>query len=495
MRRIPSNFLKQTYDLLVIGGGINGASIAHIAARRGMKVALVEKGDFAGGTSGRSTKLIHGGIRYLENLEFDLVYESLHERRVQLQAAPHLVKPLGILIPVYRGDKRPLWMMRLGVFLYDILAGSCLIRKHKALTAGEISDMGTGLEKAGLTGGVIYYDAQMDDFRLCLENVLAAADAGADVANYMEVVSYIKEGSRTAGVTARDLLDGTTLEIRAKQIVCAAGPWTNGLLRMDHPKAPKKVRMTKGIHLVCRGQVSKYGLLISSKSDNRIFFVLPWMGNSLIGTTDTNYAGNPDKVAVDQEDIDYLLAEARRVFPGADFGSDKILASFAGLRPLIRRGGSPTKVSRKHMIYRSRSGVLFVVGGKYTTYRKVACDCVDKFRRGPYGMKGFQLRGMDAPAVSVEEIARQRGVPSEIVSALMEKYGTAWAEVLDLAFETKDGLEVVSDNPLAIRAQIDYAVQIEMARTPDDVLRRLSLNFTDRLSEKCRNAVAESLKF
>ena len=487
------HFSNQIYDLLVIGGGINGAAIAHIAARRGMKVALLEKGDFAGGTSSRSTKLIHGGIRYLENLEFDLVYESLHERRIQLEAAPHLVKPLGILIPVYRGDKRPLWMMRLGVFLYDLLAGSCVIQKHKGLGASEIASMHTGLKKDGLTGGVIYYDAQMDDFRLCLENVLAAAEAGADVANYMEVVSFLKEGERAIGVRARDALDGSESEIRAKHIVCAGGPWTNGLLRLDAPAAPKKVRMTKGIHIVFRGQLSPYGFLISSKADNRIFFVLPWMGNSLIGTTDTNYIGDPDKVAVEQADIDYLLAEAKRVFPGADFGPGQIMSSFAGLRPLIRRGGSPTKVSRKHMIYRSPSGIFFVVGGKYTTYRKVACDCVNKIKRGPYGGREFKLYGTAVPP-DPEDAAREYGVSARILSALMEKYGTKWKDVLNLALEMADGLEVVSDNPLAIRAQIVYAVRVEMARTPDDILRRLSLTYTNEISEKCRTVISEVLR-
>ena len=203
MIRDIRRFQESCYDLLVIGGGINGAAISQLAAKRKMRVALLEKGDFASGTSSRSTKLIHGGIRYLENLEFDLVYESLKERALQLQVASHLVKPLPFVIPVYQGDRRPLWMMKFGVFLYDLIAGSDKIQKHKGLSAQEVLAMEPGIQKEGLTGGVIYYDAQMDDARLCLENVLMADAYGAHVANYVKVLSFIKENNRVVGVRAR----------------------------------------------------------------------------------------------------------------------------------------------------------------------------------------------------------------------------------------------------------------------------------------------------
>jgi glycerol-3-phosphate dehydrogenase len=484
---------NQLYDLLVIGGGINGAAIAHIAARRGLKVVLAEKGDFGSGTSSKSTKLIHGGIRYLENLEFDLVYESLHERQVQLRAAPHLVKPLGIIIPVYRGDKRPLWMMRLGVTLYDALAGRAVIRGHQPLPAQKILEMAPSTLADGLCGGVLYYDAQMDDFRLCLENILSAADAGADVFNHCEVRSLIKERGKAVGAKVGDLLTGQTAEISAKNIVCAAGPWTNQLLRMDDPRAAKKVRTTKGIHLLYPGQVSEYGFLIPAKKDNRVFFILPWMGHSLIGTTDTSYGGSPDDVRCDEEGIEYLLREARRVFPGFGFERKRVLSCFAGLRPLIRRGGSPSKVSRKHLIKRSRSGVWFVVGGKYTTYRKVAADCVDRIKKGEYGHAIFSLHGGAAVSESAADIAKTSAVEEDLAVRMVAQYGSRYPEVLELIRKNPRLSEPVSADPRAVKAQIVYARQSEMARTPEDILRRLSLSDRKDISRECLSAIGEVL--
>ena len=238
MIRDIERFKRTTYDILVIGGGINGAAIAHLAAKRGMKVALLEKGDFASGTSSKSTKLIHGGIRYLENLEVDLVYESLKERHIQLTAAPHLVKPLPFVIPVYEGDKRPLWMMQFGVFLYDLLAGRYRVKPRKNLTREEVIRLEPGIEQNGLKGGVLYYDAQMDDARLCLENVLMAAHYGAHVANYVKMVSFVKENGRIAGVKANDMLGIREFEVRANRVICAAGPWTNEL-----PSSPPSLKI------------------------------------------------------------------------------------------------------------------------------------------------------------------------------------------------------------------------------------------------------------
>ncbi|MFA6599974.1 MAG: glycerol-3-phosphate dehydrogenase/oxidase [Candidatus Omnitrophota bacterium] len=494
MERNPDHLAKTPFDLLVVGGGINGAAIAHIGARRGLKVALLEKGDFASGTSSKSTKLIHGGIRYLENLELDLVYESLHERRLQLEAAPHLVKPLSIVIPVYHGDKRPLWMMKLGVSCYDGLAGKAVIQKHRNLTAAEVLELAPAARREGLRGGVLYWDAQMDDFRLCLANVVSAVQAGAQAVNYVEVISFIKDNDRAVGVRAVDLLADHTLEVYAKNVVCALGPWTNQLLRMDNPSAPKRIRMTKGIHLVYPGKVSAHGFLIPAKKDDRVFFILPWRGNSLIGTTDTVYSGSPDDVRTESEDVDYLLSEADRVFPGVRFEKSSVLSTFAGIRPLIRRGGSPSKVSRKHMIHRSHSGIWFVAGGKYTTYRRVAVDCLDKIRRGTYGLKHFRLHGGGNLLQTAEDSAREFNVPPEAARAVMSAHGTAYRDVLQRVLGRPEFGQIVCEAPLILKAQIVHAVEAEMARTPDDVIRRLALDSLVNVPAECLGAIEEVLK-
>jgi len=480
---------------LVIGGGINGAAIANIAAGRGLSVALLEKRDFASGTSSKSSKLIHGGIRYLENFEFDLVFESLRERAIQLKCAPHLIKPLRFIIPVYAGDKRPLWMMRLGVFLYDQIAGKYRIGKHKSLSREELMRLEPGIRREGLTGGVLYFDAQMDDARLCLENVLSAGEKGAHAANYAEVVSFIKENGKAVGVKAKDGFSEESFEIKAKKILCAVGPWTNQLVRMDDPRAEKKVRTTKGIHLICAEKISDHALLIPSRRDNRIFFVLPWQGSSMIGTTDTDYIGNPDRVDVRREDINYLVEETRRVFPSLAFDEKDITATFAGLRPLVRYYGAPSKIPRKHHFFETKSGVLFVIGGKYTTYRKIAEDCVNKITV-PRREKEYLLYGSGEIAEGSPEIAREYGLDEEIVFALKGKYGSKYLEVVELTKRDAKLKERIFPGLPIIKAQIVYSAEAEMAVTADDIFsRRLSLGYSPKRTweaeEALRKAIAE----
>lgn len=476
MKRNLDNFVKKEYDLLVVGGGINGAGIAHLAADHGLKTALLEKNDFASGTSGRSTKLIHGGIRYLENLNFGLVKESLKERATQLEKAPHLVKPIPFIIPVYKKDKRPLWMMKLGVLLYDKLAGSNSIGKHRSLGADEIARLVPGIKREGLQGGILYYDAQADDARLCLENILRAAETGADIANYVEVTSFLKEGRRVVGVSARDALRGRLFTVRARKIICAVGPWTNRVLKIDDPRAGKKIRTTKGVHIVYKGKFSDHALLLPSDRDGRIFFVIPWMGNSLIGTTDTSFVKSPDEVKATDSDIRYLSENTKRAFPGADFSSKNIITSFAGLRPLVRKKGSPSKVTRSHAISKTRSGLTFVTGGKYTTYRKIAEDTLRKVFKMRIS-KPFQLYGGGSD------------------SYLGRKYGTRHKEIERLVEKDPSLAEKICDCSSTIRAQLVYSVQNEMALTADDIVqRRLSLQFLPCKTGNCRKAIDNEIK-
>lgn len=491
MHRNFEKFSKIQYDLLVIGGGINGAGIAYLAQEHGLKTALLEKKDFASGTSGASTKLIHGGIRYLENLDFRLVMESLKERAIQLKAAPHLVKPISFIIPVYKGDKRPLWLMRLGVFVYDFLAGTNSIEKHSYLSADKILKLIPGIRREGLLGGMLYYDAQMDDSRLCLENILSASEKGADIANYVEVISFLKEGGKVVGTVAKDNLGGSLFEIRARKVVCAVGPWTNYLLRKDNPHAEKIIRTTKGVHIVFEEKFSDHAILLSSNKDGRVFFVIPWMGHSLIGTTDTNYIKNPDTIDVLQKDIQYLVKNAERIFPDKDFSSRNIIASFAGLRPLVRKGGDPSKVTRNHAIVKTPSGLTFVTGGKYTTYRKIAQDALWKtFKirtKNP-----FRLYGGGHIRASVDNEAKKHGMDPDTIAWLMSKYGTRYQGILSLIEKDKRLSQRICDCSPVIEAQVVYSIRNEMALTEDDIIsRRLSLQFSLCRTKKCRSLIRE----
>ncbi|MFH1593860.1 MAG: glycerol-3-phosphate dehydrogenase/oxidase [Candidatus Omnitrophota bacterium] len=489
MKRDLENLFKKRYDLLVIGGGINGAGIANLAQANGFKAALIEKGDFASGTSSKSTKLIHGGIRYLENLDFGLVRESLVERSIQLKAAPHIVKRLSFIIPVYKGDMRPLWMMKLGVLFYDFLAGKYSIGEHRRLSRENILELVPGIKRDGLLGGILYYDAQMDDARLCLENILSAKAGGADVANYAQAISFIKESEKVVGVRVRDVLGDSVFDIRADKVVLAVGPWTNRMLRKDDREARKRVRTTKGVHILYEGKFSDHALLLPSGRDGRIFFAIPWEDRTLIGTTDTRFIMDPDSVSVSDKDIEYLVENTKRVFPGLNFSRDKIITSFAGLRPLVRRRGSPSKVTRTHSIVKTRSGLTIVIGGKYTTYRKIAQDTLWKtFKRKSCGRFGVYGGGrIDGDAT---DIANKYNIETDTIIYLMDKYGARYTDILKIVEKDSSLAEKLCDCSPAIMAQLNYSAQNEMAVTADDIItRRLSLQFIPCNANRCRHAI------
>lgn len=383
MKRDITKLSGGEYDVLIIGGGINGAAAANLAAYNGLHTALIEKNAFASGTSSKSSKLLHGGLRYLENFEFDLVAEALKERSIQLKSAPTLTRPLGFIVPFYDNDARPAWKVRIGVWLYDLLSGKHLIYPHRCLTRDEVMLLAPGIEEKDLSGGVIYYDAQMDDKGLCLANVESAVKQQADVADQCELKGFIKENGKSVGVKVYDKVTKKYFQIKAKHIICTAGPWTNQVMRMDGGALSAKVRTTKGVHIVYNKQLCGHALLCQHNADGRVFFIIPWKGQSLVGTTDTDYQGRPDDVEVEQEDIDYLLNGAKAAFSEISFSTENITETFAGLRPLVHQAGAPSKVSRKHIIQQSYSGVIYVMGGKYTTYRKIAEDSLKFFHQKP----------------------------------------------------------------------------------------------------------------
>lgn len=378
MRRDIEKLKTGHFDILVIGGGINGCAIARDAALRGAKIALIEKDDFACGASGKTTKLIHGGIRYLEQLNFRLVYEALRERAILLRTVPHLVRPLEFIIPVYERDPRSLLKMKTGVFIYDLMAGRDNIGCGRSIKRGDTSRHEQGIDTLGLEGAVLYCDAQTDDIRLCLDNAASAFNAGACLTNKAEAAAFIKDKGRIAGVEAHDRLSGEKFLIRAGIVINATGAWSDRILRMDEPDAAAITRPTKGTHIVYRKLPHQRAILLSARRDKRILFVIPWRGFSLIGTTDTDYSGSPDQVYANAEEVEYLLSEAGRIFQHEKLDKKGIIATFAALRPLVNTQGRPAwQVTREHVIRESAAGLISVVGGKYTTYRRLAEQVVD----------------------------------------------------------------------------------------------------------------------
>jgi len=482
MQRDLGRMAAQQQDVLIIGGGINGAGIARDLALRGLRVALVDKADFAAGTSSASTKLVHGGLRYLENFDLRLVFESCRERYTLQRIAPHLVRPLPFCIPVYRGDDRPLWMIHAGLILYDLLALWRNTGNHRMLTAQAAVDGAPVLQERGLRGAAVYYDCRMDDARLVLENLLAAVDNGAQIANYAEVTELLHRDGRVVGARVRDGESGAGHDIVARTVINAAGPWLDRVRRLDGEREAV-LRTTRGTHiLVPRLETGNEALYMSSARDNRLFFVIPWGDLSLIGTTDVDFQGDPDTVWPVADDIEYLLAEAARHLRGPALTRGRVVNAFAGLRPLVQdRRVQASKVSREHQFFESDSGLLSVAGGKYTTFRAVAeqasrriCQRLgvaagrSRTAREPLpGGRGWLQLQHDWPQW------RQRyELEPELAERLLQRYGGQVSQVLALVDADRQLLKPVVDGSQLTRLEVQYSVTREMARTPADVLRR-----------------------
>jgi glycerol-3-phosphate dehydrogenase len=365
----------RSYDVAIIGGGIIGAGIARDAAMRGLSVALVEKGDFGSGTTAGSTRLIHGGLRYLEMFDFGLVRMDLRERETLLRIAPHLVKPLEFLIPFYGASAWFRFKMRVGMFLYDLLSYDKSLPNHRMLSAGEALQEEPTLRTEGLQGAAAYYDAQVPmPERLCLENLLDAERLGAVVSSYTEVTGAISEGGRLTGLRVLAKETGETGELRAKVIVNATGAWFDRVAAVTGDQSPGRLRTTKGIHITCEPMNRKAHVLFSPL-DGRLFFVIPLLGQCWIGTTDTDFKDDPSTVRADGEDVEYLLRSVEPFFPGVR--DLQIYSSNAGVRALVRQKGSASSVSRMHQVKETQPGMISVLGGKITGYRAIAEEAVD----------------------------------------------------------------------------------------------------------------------
>jgi glycerol-3-phosphate dehydrogenase len=484
-------------DLLVIGGGITGAGIARDAALRGFRTALVDQGDFGHGTSSRSSRLIHGGLRYLEQFNFGLVFEASHERRVLLRIAPHLVRPLRFLFPVYQGGRVPPWKLRAGMWLYDLLSLFRNVHAHSWLSAKAVQKAEPGLRGKGLRGAAVYYDAQADDARLVIATIRSAAEAGALVANYTKVTSFAKANGRIDRVVIRDMISDSVRSLRVHTVVNATGPWVDKIRRLDTANAPPLLKTSKGAHVIvprARLGLQHEAVTLLSPLDGRVMFVLPWNDLAYIGTTETEEDVTADDVHASGADVTYLLRSANAIFPSARLGPKDVLATWAGLRPLLapEHDAPAGQVSREHRIVESADGLITIAGGKLTTHRIMARDVVD--------LVAERLRRVDGRAIpprpatdqhplpggeigDVEvliDATKAREVPEATARHLVHSYGSEAAAVLNLVSKNKVlGRPLVEGRP-EIRAEVVHAVEREMAMRLSDVLiRRLHLFYED----------------
>lgn len=373
-----SRMQGETFDLAIIGGGINGAGVARDAASRGMKVALVEAKDFASGTSSRSSKLIHGGIRYLENFEFGLVFEALSERQRLFEIAPHLVHPLRFVIPIYKTGRVPAWKMGLGMWAYDALSLFEAPELHTFMDSEEAHHQLPSLRTEKLDGAFTYYDAYMDDDRLVLETLRSARGFGAEIANYTKATGIEQEGGAIRALKCEDALTGNRFSLKARHFIGSVGPWTDRLGLDFFSDWKRALRPSKGVHLTFRRERFPLTDAVVMGAESRIVFAIPRHEMVIVGTTDTDFPADPGQVRAEKEDVRYLLQVIERYFPGVKISQGDIVGCYAGVRPLIDDGAkTESKTSREHSIWTDPRGITFVAGGKYTTYRKMAEQTVD----------------------------------------------------------------------------------------------------------------------
>ncbi|MEO8549843.1 MAG: glycerol-3-phosphate dehydrogenase [Kofleriaceae bacterium] len=491
-----------SYDLVVIGGGITGAGIARDAALRGLKVGLFEKADYASGTSSKSSKMIHGGLRYLEHGEIRLVFESVSERNVQTRVAPHLVRPLPFLIPIYKGVRPGFEIMNVGLWIYDSLALFRAPRLHKAFRGTKAAlALEPQLRPEALRGALEYYDCATDDARLVLENALDAIALGAECHTYTEVLRFERAADRRiTGVVVRDRLTGVEWSVQARAVILAAGAWTDEMIRrFELPFERPLLRRTKGVHIVLPRERLPLARAITliSPVDGRVMFALPWRERSVLGTTDTDFDGTADDVAADAADVKYLCDSGNGYFPGANLRPDDVIATWAGLRPLIapapksEDGVDESSVSREHEVFTRTDGLVIIAGGKLTTYRRMAREAVGKTldllkelddepvnrkettkHRPLPGAVGLESANLEGVAAIGRRLMSEHGLDVDTATHLCGVYG-ARAPQLGTAIAADRTLGERMDPELPyVWAEVDFAARHDLARTVDDVLAR-----------------------
>ncbi len=474
---------SESFDVLVIGGGVNGVGAALDAATRGLKVALIESQDIAAGTSSRSSKLIHGGLRYLEQYDFKLVREALHERELLVSTlCPHLVKPVGFLFPLTEKFKERTYVGA-GLALYDALRGfQRALPWHKHLSQKQINEIAPSLRPDIILGAIKYFDAQVDDARHTLSVARTAARHGAVIATRVSAESLIRVGKSVTGVVAKDLVSGKTISIKAAVTVMCAGIWSDELHSKFDLKAGYDVTMSKGAHIVLPGSAIKSDAGIILKTPVSVLFIIPWADKWIVGTTDTPYTGDRSEPFASREDVQYIVDQANRVL-SPQINIDEIIGVYAGLRPLVsnKKNSLTTKLSREHTVDRPAPGFVSIAGGKYTTYRIMGRDVIDlaanELRKlTPESITDkLPLVGADgyfALVQQVDRLAADSGLSVETITHLLNRYGSMISEILELVEETPSlSKKLAADLPY-IKAEIYYAASHEGARSVDDVISR-----------------------
>ncbi len=499
---------NETFDLLIIGGGVIGAGAARDAALRGLRVAVIDANDIASGTSSRSSKLIHGGLRYLEQGDLSLVFESVSERRILMQLAPHLVRPLGFLFPIFAHDPMRLSTLRLGLIVYEGLALFRSPKRHKTLSASAVAREVPQLKSEGLRGGPLYWDCMTDDARLTLETLLDAQGTGATVLTYGRAAELLTDGDgRVKGVRVQDALGLTghtarTVDVAAKVVINATGPWSDSV-RSTPDRPSHQLRCTKGVHIVvpaARIQVN-HTIVCFHPIDHRVLFCIPWGDQVYIGTTDTDYEGDPRDVAATRSDVEYLLAAVDAYFPTLKVQPEEVTATWAGLRPLIRAEGvAPSQMSREHVITVDPSGLISIAGGKLTTHRRMGAEvveaavrCMEEAGHIPANLRSVNTGALPLPGAVgwpegddgtrvAEQVAAAAGgvLPDATCRYLADRYGTRAIAIAQHAASDPRLAEPLVPGRPEILAQVDWAVQAELAQTITDFMeRRTQLFFRD----------------
>lgn len=474
---------KEHFDVLVIGGGINGVGVALDAITRGLSVALIETNDFASGTSSRSSKLIHGGLRYLEQYDFKLVREALHERELLVSSlAPHLVKPVAFLYPLQEKVKERTYVGA-GLALYDALRGfKRALPGHKHLSQKTISEIAPSLRTDVITGAIRYFDAQVDDARHTMMIARTAKRHGAAIITRAKVESLTKKKNRVIGAVVADLNSKKKYTVRASSVIMCAGVWSDELHKQFGIEPGYEVKMSKGVHITLPGEAIKAHEGIIIKTAVSVLFIIPWKDQWMIGTTDTEYIGDPNAPLADRSDVQYIIDQANRVL-SPKISTEQVIGVFAGLRPLVanKKASDTTKLSREHTVDRPVPGFVSLAGGKYTTYRVMAKDAVDMATNDIEKLTSESITnklpiigadGYWALTQQVEALASKYNLKQETINHLLNRYGSDISDILEIIEDDRKLATPLTRNLPYLKAELVYAVTAEGAQSVSDVLER-----------------------